>query len=176
MTAQNCCFRETDFSDSLNRFLPRGFSAVYVDNHSSRCHGLTLPARNVISERDEIPPGMPYMLILKTLARSGELHGHEIASSIQATSKDVLPRGGRLTLSRAAADADQGLDYSRVGRHERQPPRTLLPNGETRTQATCDWKCYSSTESSARFNACSSRLRKDNHICYGSKSWPDALP
>jgi DNA-binding PadR family transcriptional regulator len=30
------------------------------------------------------------MLILKTLARSGELHGHEIARSIQATSQDVL--------------------------------------------------------------------------------------
>lgn len=30
------------------------------------------------------------MLILKTLARSGELHGYEIASSIQAVSEEVL--------------------------------------------------------------------------------------
>ena len=30
------------------------------------------------------------MLILKTLARSGELHGYEIANSIQVTSQDVL--------------------------------------------------------------------------------------
>ena len=30
------------------------------------------------------------MLILKTLALNGELHGYEIASSIQATSQDVL--------------------------------------------------------------------------------------
>jgi len=40
--------------------------------------------------RDEIPPGTLYLLILKTLARSGELHGYEIANSIQRLSKDVL--------------------------------------------------------------------------------------
>ena len=40
--------------------------------------------------RDEIPPGTLYMLILKTLARSGELHGYEIANSIQQVSDDVL--------------------------------------------------------------------------------------
>jgi PadR family transcriptional regulator, regulatory protein PadR len=40
--------------------------------------------------RDEIPPGTLYLLILKTLARQGELHGYEIADSIQHTSDDVL--------------------------------------------------------------------------------------
>jgi PadR family transcriptional regulator PadR len=40
--------------------------------------------------RDEIPPGTLYLLILKTLARQGELHGYEIADSIQRTSDDVL--------------------------------------------------------------------------------------
>lgn len=40
--------------------------------------------------RDEIPPGTLYLLILKTLARSGELHGYEIANSIQQISGDVL--------------------------------------------------------------------------------------
>jgi PadR family transcriptional regulator PadR len=40
--------------------------------------------------RDEIPPGTLYLLILKTLARSGEMHGYEIANSIQRTSDDVL--------------------------------------------------------------------------------------
>lgn len=40
--------------------------------------------------RDEIPPGTLYMLILKTLARSGEMHGYEIANSIQLISDDVL--------------------------------------------------------------------------------------
>ena len=41
-------------------------------------------------QRDEIPPGTLYLLILKTLARSGELHGYEIARSIQQLSEDVL--------------------------------------------------------------------------------------
>lgn len=40
--------------------------------------------------RDEIPPGTLYMLILKTLARHGELHGYEMANSIQQISEDVL--------------------------------------------------------------------------------------
>jgi transcriptional regulator len=40
--------------------------------------------------RDEIPPGTLYLLILKTLAQHGELHGYEIADSIQRTSDDVL--------------------------------------------------------------------------------------
>jgi len=40
--------------------------------------------------RDEIPPGTLYLLILKTLARGGELHGYEIAKTIQQNSEDVL--------------------------------------------------------------------------------------
>ena len=40
--------------------------------------------------RDEIPPGTLYLLILRTLARSGELHGYELANSIQEISGDVL--------------------------------------------------------------------------------------
>ena len=40
--------------------------------------------------RDEIPPGSLYLLILKTLARSGQMHGYEIANAIQRTSEDVL--------------------------------------------------------------------------------------
>ena len=40
--------------------------------------------------RDEIPPGTLYLLILKTLARSGEMHGYEIANSIHRMSDDVL--------------------------------------------------------------------------------------
>ena len=41
-------------------------------------------------KRDEIPPGTLYMLILKTLARGGRMHGYEIANSIQGSSEDVL--------------------------------------------------------------------------------------
>ena len=40
--------------------------------------------------RDEISPGTLYLLILKTLTRSGEMRGYEIANSIQLISDDVL--------------------------------------------------------------------------------------
>ena len=40
--------------------------------------------------RDEIPPGTLYLLVLKTLAVKGRLHGYEIAESIQSCSDDVL--------------------------------------------------------------------------------------
>jgi PadR family transcriptional regulator len=42
------------------------------------------------SSRDEIPPGTLEMLVLKTLARGGELHGFEIAEAILQTSQGVL--------------------------------------------------------------------------------------
>ncbi len=40
--------------------------------------------------RDQIPPGTLYLLILTTLARGRDLHGYEIARSIQRISEDVL--------------------------------------------------------------------------------------
>jgi PadR family transcriptional regulator PadR len=40
--------------------------------------------------RTEIPPGTLYMLILKTLARLGPMHGYGIAEHIQETSEDIL--------------------------------------------------------------------------------------
>jgi PadR family transcriptional regulator len=40
--------------------------------------------------RTEIPPGTLYMLILKTLARLGPMHGYGIAQYIQQTSEEVL--------------------------------------------------------------------------------------
>lgn len=42
------------------------------------------------TERDEIPPGTLYLLILKTLAVNGRLHGYEIAEGIHQASDDVL--------------------------------------------------------------------------------------
>lgn len=42
------------------------------------------------STRPEIPPGTLYMLILKTLARTGGMHGYGIAQNIQQTSENVL--------------------------------------------------------------------------------------
>src|ERR1700759_5327635 len=40
--------------------------------------------------RDEIPPGTLYLLILKTLAVNGRLHGYEIAEGIERASEDIL--------------------------------------------------------------------------------------
>src|SRR6204780_459795 len=40
--------------------------------------------------RDELLPGTLYLLILRTLARGGEMHGYELAGSIQRVSNDVL--------------------------------------------------------------------------------------
>jgi PadR family transcriptional regulator PadR len=40
--------------------------------------------------RSEIPPGTLYMLILRSLARMGAMHGYGIAQFIQQTSDDVL--------------------------------------------------------------------------------------
>ena len=40
--------------------------------------------------KNEIPPGTLYLLILKALARSGELHGFEIARWIEQVSDEVL--------------------------------------------------------------------------------------
>ena len=40
--------------------------------------------------RDEIPYGLLELLILRTLARSKQMHGFEIAEAIQRLSQDVL--------------------------------------------------------------------------------------
>jgi transcriptional regulator len=41
-------------------------------------------------KRAEIPPGTLELLILRTLARARELHGFEIATSIELLSSDIL--------------------------------------------------------------------------------------
>jgi PadR family transcriptional regulator PadR len=41
-------------------------------------------------ERSEIPPGTLYMLVLRSLARLGPMHGYGIAQHIQQLSADVL--------------------------------------------------------------------------------------
>ena len=40
--------------------------------------------------KTEIPPGTLYLLVLRSLARMGEMHGYGIAQFIQQTSEDVL--------------------------------------------------------------------------------------
>lgn len=44
----------------------------------------------MVTTRPEIPPGTLYMLVLKTLARLGGMHGYGIAQHIQRISGDVL--------------------------------------------------------------------------------------
>src|SRR6201997_4586555 len=56
---------------------------------ASHCHSLPMSGGLRVHE-DQIPPGTLYLLILRTLARGGELHGYEIANSIQRISEDVL--------------------------------------------------------------------------------------
>ena len=46
--------------------------------------------KNGVAARTEIPPGTLYMLILKTLARLGPMHGYGIALHIQQQSEEVL--------------------------------------------------------------------------------------
>jgi transcriptional regulator len=48
------------------------------------------------SSSDAIPPGTLDMLILTTLARHGELHGFEVAESIERTSKILSVEEGSL--------------------------------------------------------------------------------
>jgi transcriptional regulator len=54
-------------------------------------HSLAMAENPATSAHEEIPPGTLYMLILKTLDRQGnEMHGYQIANSIQQTTGDVL--------------------------------------------------------------------------------------
>jgi transcriptional regulator len=46
--------------------------------------------RDETASRTEIPPGTLYLLILKTLAQLGPMHGYGIAQHIQLTSEEVL--------------------------------------------------------------------------------------
>jgi PadR family transcriptional regulator PadR len=46
--------------------------------------------------RAEIPPGTLYMLILKTLARNGPMHGYGIAEQIQQVSEILQVEEGSL--------------------------------------------------------------------------------
>ena len=43
-----------------------------------------------MGNRTEIPPGTLYMLVLRSLARMGPMHGYGIAQFIQQTSDEVL--------------------------------------------------------------------------------------
>src|SRR5205823_4360124 len=61
---------------------PRALSAL--------CRAAVRYHRCTMGARTEIPPGSLYMLILKTLARLGPMHGYGIAEYIQQISEEVL--------------------------------------------------------------------------------------
>lgn len=88
----------------------------------------------VLFASHEIPPGTLYLLILRTLARSGQMHGYEIANSIQRISNDILQVEEGSLYPGLAADADQRLGDLQVGHHGRKPPRSLLPTDCCRTE------------------------------------------
>src|ERR1700723_1385109 len=58
--------------------------------HSLAMLGALAGAERGCLNRDEIPPGTLYLLILKTLARHVERRGYGVANSIQHPSQDVL--------------------------------------------------------------------------------------
>jgi transcriptional regulator len=88
--------------------------------------------------RTEIPPGSLYMLILKTLALLGPMHGYGIAEHIQQISEDVLtveegslyPALQRM-LIKGWVDAEWGMsDNNRRARFYR-----LTPHGRKQLHA-----------------------------------------
>src|SRR6266481_2508516 len=83
--------------------------------------------------RDEIPPGTLYMLILKTLVRGGEMHGFEIANSIQQISEEVLQvEEGSLypALQRMLIKGWVTAEWGVTAGNRRARYYTLTPEGE----------------------------------------------
>ncbi|HEV2349242.1 MAG TPA: FtsX-like permease family protein [Terriglobia bacterium] len=71
--------------------------------------------------RDEIPPGTVYLLILKTLARGGDRHGYETANFIMELSSErrdvmrlVVGQGMVLALAGAAVGLLGALGRTRL--------------------------------------------------------------
>jgi hypothetical protein len=58
---------------------------IFVALHESRVFRLAS-----FQARDEIPPGTLTMLILRILVPGRELHGYEVAKSIEQLSEDIL--------------------------------------------------------------------------------------
>jgi len=91
------------------------------------------PAAN--SSRDEIPPGTLDLLILKTLALHDELHGFEIAESIERGSRNVLQVGeGSLypALQRMLMKGWLAGEWGRTAENRRARYYRLTPAGRKR--------------------------------------------
>jgi PadR family transcriptional regulator PadR len=96
-----------------------------------RLHSLTL-YRQPMESHSEIPPGTLYMLILKTLARRGALHGYGIAQHIQQVSEDVLQvEEGSLypALQRMLVKGWVVAEWSQSDHNRRARFYTLTPDG-----------------------------------------------
>jgi PadR family transcriptional regulator PadR len=84
-------------------------------------------------DRDEIPPGTLYMLILKTLAVRGRLHGYEIAEYIQNSSYEVLQvEEGSLypALQRMLVKGWVKAEWGVIAGNRRARYYTLTPDGK----------------------------------------------
>ena len=89
------------------------------------------------SQRDEIPSGTLDLLILKTLARHGVLHGFEIADSIQTSTEDVLQvEEGSLypALQRMLLKGWLKGEWGKTGENRRARYYTLTADGRKQLQ------------------------------------------
>jgi PadR family transcriptional regulator PadR len=88
--------------------------------------------------RDQIPPGTLDMLILKTLALRGELHGFEIAEAIEQRSADVLQvEEGSLypALQRLLMKAWVAGEWGRTSENRRARYYRLTPAGRKQLES-----------------------------------------
>ncbi len=86
----------------------------------------------------DIPPGTLYMLVLKTLARLGPMHGYGIALHIQQTTRDVLHvEEGTLypTLQRMLIKSWVHAEWRTTENKRRARYYTLTPAGQEQLQA-----------------------------------------
>ena len=88
-----------------------------------------------MEDRSEIPPGTLYMLILKTLARLGEMHGYGIAQHIQQISDDVLQVEEGSLYPALQRMLYQGLGGGGVETIGQQPAGAFLPVDAGRSEA-----------------------------------------
>jgi PadR family transcriptional regulator PadR len=91
-----------------------------------------------MGERTEIPPGTLYMLILKSLARLGPMHGYGIAQHIQQTTEDVLQvEEGSLypALQRMLIKGWVKADWRLTQHNRRARYYTLTPQGRKQLAA-----------------------------------------
>ena len=88
--------------------------------------------------RTEIPPGTLYMLILKSLARLGPMHGYGIALHIRQTTEDILQvEEGTLypTLQRMLIKGWVKAEWRTTRNNRRARYYTLTPEGRKQLTA-----------------------------------------